>query len=115
MCKWCGSTNTIKKGIDKGVQEYLCLECGRKFNEKDAPYGMRTTAEQIGTSLDLYYSGSSLSDIAKFLKTSHNNEVDRSTIYRWLVKFTREAIDLLQPLKPKVSDVWIADETGIKF
>jgi transposase-like protein len=114
-CKWCGSTEIIKKGIDKGVQQYLCLKCGRKFNEKDAPYGMRTTVEQIGTSLDLYYSGSSLSDIAKFLKTSHNNEVDRSTIYRWLVRFTQEAVKLLEPLKPKVSDVWIADETAIKF
>ena len=114
-CKWCGSTNTIKKGIDKGVQQYLCLNCRRKFNEKDAPYGMRTTVGQIGASLDLYYTGSSLSDIATFLKTSHNNEVDRSTVYRWLVRFTKEAIRLLETLKPKVSDTWIADETTLKF
>jgi transposase-like protein len=114
-CKWCGSTQIIKKGMDKGVQQYLCLKCGRKFNEKDAPYGMRTTVEQIGASLNLYYTGSSLADIAGFLKTNYDNEVDRSTVYRWLVRFTKEAIRLFESLKPKVSDTWIADETTLKF
>lgn len=114
-CKWCGSTEIIKKGIDKGSQQYLCLKCGRKFNAKDAPYGMRTTITQIGDSLGLYYTGSSLRDIAEHLKTVYGNEVDRSTVYRWLIKFSREAVGLLEPIHPKVGEVWIADETAIKF
>ena len=114
-CKWCGSKDIIKKGISNGIQEYLCQKCGRKFNAKDAPYGMRTEVEQIGASLNMYYTGSSLSDIAQHLKTTYDNPVDRSTVYRWLIRFTREAIKLLDPYKPKVSDTWIADETTIKF
>ena len=114
-CKWCGSTDIIKHGVDEGVQEYICQKCGRKFSTKDAPYGMRTAVDQIGMSLNMYYTGSSLSDIAQQLKTTYDNPVDRSTVYRWLIKFTREAIKLFAPLKPKVSDTWIADETAIKF
>ena len=114
-CKWCGSTDIIKHGVDEGVQEYICQKCGRKFSTKDAPYGMRTAVDQIGMSLNMYYTGSSLSDIAQQLKTTYDNPVDRSTVYRWLIRFTREAIKLFAPLKPKVSDTWIADETAIKF
>lgn len=47
-CKWCGSKNINKYGVRDGVQEYICNSCRRKFNEKDAPYGMRTPVDQIG-------------------------------------------------------------------
>lgn len=115
VCKWCGSKDIIKHGIREGVQEYICLKCKRKFNAKDAPYGMQTTVEQIGASLAMYYDGLSLADIARQLDITYQNPVDRSTIYRWLTKFTGEAIRLLEPLKPKVSNTWVADETAIKF
>ena len=114
-CKWCGSSDIIKHGVKNGVQEYLCLKCKREFNALDAPYGMRTTVTQIGDSLNLYYTGSSLTDIAQHLKTTYDNPVDRSTVYRWLIKFTKEALALFEPIHPKVGDVWIADETVIKF
>lgn len=114
-CKWCGSLDVVKYGIQNGVQEYICNQCGRKFNTKDAPYNMRTPIELIGASLDMYYTGSSLTDIANHLTQIHNNPVDRSTIYHWLIRFTKEAISLLGQYKPKVSDTWIADETALKF
>ena len=115
VCKWCGSKDIIKHGVSNGVQEYLCQKCGRKFNAKDAPYGMRTTVEEIGASLTMYYNGLSLSDVAQYLNETHHNPVARSTVYRWLIKFTNDAIKLLEPLKPRVSDTWIADETALKF
>ncbi|MFH1483140.1 MAG: hypothetical protein ABIG98_02640, partial [Chloroflexota bacterium] len=71
-CKWCGSKDIIKKGKDKDIQEYLCQKCGRKFTNKDAPYGMRTTVEQIGASLAMYYDGLSLADIARQLETTYH-------------------------------------------
>lgn len=114
-CKWCGSTYVIKHGIDNDTQKYLCLECRREFTTLDAPYGMQTSVEQIGASLAMYYTGSSLSDIVQFLKQAYDNEVERSTVYRWLIKFTKEAIVAFEEFRPKVSDTWIADETAIKF
>jgi len=115
MCKWCGSTEIIKHGVKKGIQQYFCLECKRQFSTIDAPYGMQTTVEQIGASLSMYYTGSSLADIAQLLKQTYDNPVDRSTVYRWIVKFTKDAIEIFEEFTPKVSDTWIADETAIKF
>jgi transposase-like protein len=115
-CKWCGSDNNIKKGkSENGVQEYLCNSCGRKFTNQDNPYGMRSTVNQIGSALDMYYTGSSLADIARHFDVYNKNPVDRSTIYRWILKYTREAIKIFENIHPKVGDVWIADETVIKF
>lgn len=114
-CPRCGSLDTAKYGIREGVQEYICLKCRSKFHVKDAPFGMRTPIEQIGASLNLYYTGSSLTDIANHLSQTYNNPISRTSIYAWLIKYSEQAVKLLEPLKPKVSDIWIADETAIKF
>ena len=114
-CPRCGSLDIAKYGIREGVQEYICLKCHRKFHAKDAPLGMRTPIEQIGASLNLYYTGSSLTDIANHLSQTYNNPVSRTSIYAWLMKYSERALKLLEPLQPMVSDVWIADETAIKF
>ncbi|MBM2824759.1 MAG: Integrase catalytic protein [Dehalococcoidales bacterium] len=113
-CKWCGSKDIKKYGTRKDVQEYLCGKCGRKFSNKDAPYGMQTTVEQIGTAIALYYDGLSLSDVARRLDETFHNPVSRSTVYRWLVKYAKEGINLLESLKPQVSDTWVVDETVLK-
>ncbi|MDD4905919.1 MAG: IS6 family transposase [Methylobacter tundripaludum] len=113
-CKWCGSTDIQKYGIDDGIQEYICNKCKRKFNAKDAPYGMRSTVEDIGAAIGMYFNGESLTDISRRLDETYHNPVSRSTVYRWLVKYINEAINLLESLSPKVSDTWIVDETMLK-
>jgi transposase-like protein len=115
QCPRCGSTDVYKYGVRNNTQEYLCAKCKRKFTARDIPFGMRTPINQIGSSLHMYYNGLSLADIAQHLKHTHNNPVDRSTIYHWLIRFTKEAIKLFEPIIPKASGTWIADETAIKF
>lgn len=115
LCKYCGSKDIMKYGLRNGVQNYICRKCGRKFTDKDTLFYMRTPIEQIGASLNGYYDGHSLSDAARQLAITYNNPVDPSTVYLWLIRYTRKAIQLLEPLKPKVSDTWIADETSLKF
>jgi transposase-like protein len=114
-CKWCGSVDIIKHGVQDGVQEYFCLKCRRQFTPIDAPYGMRSTVEQIGGAVSMYYDGMSLAKIAQHLDETYHNPVNRSTVYRWIIKYTTEAIKLFNPLKPVVSDTWIVDETVIKI
>ncbi|MBI4330937.1 MAG: IS6 family transposase [Chloroflexi bacterium] len=115
LCKWCGSKDVMKYGIRYGNQEYICKNCKRKFNVKDAPHGKQTPAEQIGASLSQYYDGLSLADIVRQLQQNYNNPVNLSTVYRWLLEYTQIAKRLLDPLKPKVSDIWVVDETVIKI
>lgn len=114
VCKYCGSEDIVRYGVRNGVQNYLCRACGRKFTAKDSPVGMQTPTEQIGVSLAMFYDGLSLSDIARNLAQTYNNPVNPSTVYRWLIRYTVKALELLEPLKPKVSDTWVVDETVIK-
>ena len=113
-CKWCGSLDVMKHGIRSGIQEYVCQKCGRKFVAKDAPYKKQTPSEQIGASLNMYYDGLSFSDIARHLKETYDNPVNESTVYRWVLDYTVKALNTLEPIKPKVSDTWIVDETVVK-
>ena len=62
---------------------------------------MRTTVEQIGASLNLYYTGSSLTDIANHLSQTYNNPVSRSSIYDWLIKYSEKAVKYLSLTIPK--------------
>lgn len=86
VCKWCGSTDIMKYGIRKGVQNYICKACGRVFIAKDAPYHMQTSTDQIGAALNMFYDGMSVSAIANHLKETCNNPVNASTVYRWLIR-----------------------------
>ncbi|MGA2671138.1 MAG: IS6 family transposase [Dehalococcoidia bacterium] len=113
-CKWCGSVDIKKYGIRDGVQEYFCLKCGRKFNAKDVPYKKQTPVEQIGTALDMFYDGLSLRNIARHLEHTYNNPVNESTIYRWVMSYTEKAVNILEKLKPRVSDILVVDEIVIK-
>ncbi len=114
-CKWCGSADIMKYGLrPDGTQEYICMKCNRKFTTKGAPFKMRSPADQISASLNMYYDGLSVADIARHLNETYNNPVNRSTVYRWVIHYTNEAIKLLEPLQPDVGDVWVVDETVIK-
>jgi transposase-like protein len=113
-CKWCGSVDIKKYGIREGVQEYLCLKCNRKFSNNDNPYGKRSSVEDIGTSISSYYDGLSFADIARHLSES-GKPVNESTVYRWVISYAQKAIRMMESYKPKVGDIWVADETVIAF
>jgi putative transposase len=115
VCKYCGSTDVMKYGMRNGVQNYICSQCHRKFTAKDTPFHMQTPTEQMGAALNMFYDGMSLSSIARHLEESYKNHVDPSTVYRWVIRYTNKAINILEPLKPKVSDTWVVDETVLKI
>ena len=112
-CKWCGSAQVSKYGVRDGVQEYICLSCGRKFNTKDAPYKKQSSVEQIGSALNMFYDGLSFADIARGTGITYNNPVNESTVYRWVFSYTEKAIKVFDQFTPVVSNTWVADETVI--
>jgi transposase-like protein/transcription elongation factor Elf1 len=114
VCPRCGSLDVMKYGMRNGIQDYICRNCNRKFNAKEAPFHMWTPAEQIGASLNMFYDGMSPAKIARHLSENYHNPVNASTVYRWIIRYTSKAIDLLTPLTPSVCGVWVVDETVIK-
>ncbi len=114
-CKFCGSSNIVKCGrATGGGQRYLCKKCGRKFvDTRTLPYG-RATIPQISATLSAYYGGMSLKEIKRHIGQLFRDFPSRSTIYRWLTKYTRVAINETRKHTPKVGDTWVADETVLK-
>jgi len=114
-CKFCNSENIIKYGKFRGIQRYFCNDCKRKFADNDALPNMKTSTDQVGAALNMYYEGMSLNAIRRQLDQTHRNYPSDSTVYEWIERFSKEAIDEAKRYKPNVGDIWIADETVLKI
>jgi len=113
VCKYCHSDNVIKFGTQKGTQQYYCKDCGRKFGNTDTIPMMQTPTDQIASSLNMYYEGMSLNEIRRNLIQQHDNPISDVTALNWVRRFTEFAVKEADKHKPKVGDLWVADETVI--
>lgn len=114
-CKFCQSHQTVKYGIRRYIQYYLCRDCGRTFSGIDSPEGMRTPAQEIGTALSLFYDGLPLTKIQGQIKQIYLDTVETSTIYRWVVKYAKKANHVMDAYKAKTGNTWVIDETVIEL
>jgi len=112
-CKYCGSPNVIKFGSYEGVQRYYCKDCKRKFTELDTLPKMKTPINEIGSALNMYYGGMPIDAIQAQLNLQYSKYLSEPAIYKWIARFTKEAIVKAKDFKPKVGNVWLADETGL--
>jgi transposase-like protein len=114
-CKWCGSTDYVLYGHYQQQQRYMCKACRRKFGYKAALPHMQTPAREVGDALSTYYGGMSLRATQRHLQQQYNNTPSDSTIYRWVTRFSKVAIDQADKYVPNVGDEWVADETMLKI
>ncbi len=110
-CPRCGSEDTMKYGIEYGTQQYICKGCRRKFNAKQTPFKMRFPAAQIGAALAMFYDGLSCADISRQIAQNSGVSVNPSSVYRWVQRYTQEAVRLTEGYKANTGRVWAADET----
>ena len=110
-CKFCNSRNIVRNGKRRGTQYWLCKNCGRGFVDNQALPKMKYPAEAIGSAIYQYYTGSSLDEIRGHIDQHYNTRPSDSTIYSWLTRFSKAAIDEAKKHTPKVGDTWVADET----
>jgi len=76
---------------------------------------MKTDTNLISSALNMYYEGMSVKAIRRHLLQEHNQAPSTATIYEWIMKFTQYATDSIKDAKPKVGNVWIADESVLKI
>ena len=112
-CKYCGSIETIKFGTHNGVQTYKCLNCGRRFTNPDTPEGMKYPARVIGSALNLFYEGMSQNAIRRQLHLDHGVLPSDSTVYEWIVRYTRFVLEKQVDYRAQTCSTWVADETVI--
>jgi len=115
ICKHCGSSRVVKYGTKDGVQYYLCRDCKRTFAWNYCLPGMRYPPEQIASAVNLFYDGLSIDAIRRQLQHQHNIYPSDSTVYEWVVRFTKEAVKEAKLSDVHGGDVWIADETVLRI
>jgi len=76
---------------------------------------MKTSTVQIASALSMYYEGMSLNAIRRHLEQTYRNYPSDSTVYEWIVRYTKVAIEAAKGYKPNVGSVWLADETVLKI
>jgi len=111
-CKYCQSENVIKYGIFEGSQRYWCKDCQRKF-VPDTICKMKTPMKQIASALGNYFGGMPLDAIQRQQNQDYGVYLSESGIYNWVSRFAKEAVKKAKEFKPKLGNVWIADETMI--
>lgn len=117
-CKFCGSTNLIKRGYRKNrygkVQRFFCKACGRRFvvNE-DGFQKMEYSPRVVTLALDLYFKGVSLRKITDHIKQFYGLEIHFSTILRWIQRYVQLMKEYVNGFTPQVSDVWHVDEMAV--
>jgi putative transposase len=118
QCKFCGSRDVVRYGYTKNVPQWWCKRCRRKFEDNKALPRMRSPMDQQAAVLSMFYGGMSLKDIRTNLAKERNNpSVSRSTLERWILRFTKIAVDEANKHQLKLGDkpVFVADETVLRL
>ena len=114
-CKFCNSKKIIKYGHFKSTRRWWCKDCHRKFADNDALPGMRTPINQIASAMHMYYDGMSFESIRKRLEQDYDSCPSDSTIYGWIHRFTKKALEETRNYNPKTGDVWMLHMTPSKI
>ncbi|MBI4286664.1 MAG: IS6 family transposase [Chloroflexi bacterium] len=114
-CKHCGSKNVVKYGKKGDIQYYLCRDCGRTFAGNNALPGMKYPPDQIACAVRLFYKGLSLEKIRRELDSLYHVRPSDSTVYEWVVRFTKVAVQEAKFSSLKVGSEWVADETVLQL
>jgi len=72
---------------------------------------MKSPVDTVASAVYQYYAGSSLNQIRGHIEQQSGFKPSDSTIYHWVTRFSKVAVEESNKFKPKVGDTWVADET----
>jgi putative transposase len=113
LCKFCRSDSVVRNGHRKGTQYWVCKHCGHGFVDNKALPRGHFPPDIVARALYNYYAGMSLNAICEGIKQDTEVPVTDTTVYNWLAKYTRIALDEAKKHPPKVSKKWVMDETVV--
>ena len=114
-CPYCGNARVVKNGTQAGKQRYRCKGCSKQFNDSGALHGHRLPTNQVGTAIDLFYSGMSYKQIAESMATSYDiPEPSKRAIYEWVKDYTDAAVAEMHQHPAHTGRSWVADEMQVK-
>ncbi len=114
-CPKCGGKNIKKDGLRKTeyrgkIQRYRCKECNFRFVLDEGFYRMRNHEKKITLCMDLYYKGVSFRKLQEHLQAFYPKNAHYSTIYRWIVKYSKIISKFTDNLQIKCKREIMSDE-----
>ena len=77
-CRHCGSEKTRRNGKNRGIQRYICKDCGRTFSERDPAFSKDTKRQAIfmylnnvGIRKTALFLGASPTAVVNWIKEKH--------------------------------------------
>lgn len=118
-CPNCGLDDlVVKDGFSESKsglkQRYYCNRCKRGFICSTGFEGMHGQAIAILISLDLYYRGLSLRQIAEHLQSVYRISVSHGTIFGWIRRYVSMVNEYLSNLNVRASGRLHADDTIVR-
>ena len=107
-CKFCGSKKVVRYGHYQMIQRWWCKDCKRKFVDNDALPKMRTPIAEVAAALTMFYEGLSLNGIRRNLDQIFGDYPSDSSVYGWIVRFSKVAISEAKDYQVHAGSVWIA-------
>jgi len=116
-CKFCGDWESVVQygRTPRGTQRYLCRKCKRTFLDNKAPERMQYPIEAIASAINQFYEATSLHKIARQIKMDYGVAPSHMTVYRWITRYTKKAVEKLADVPVQVGPTWVADETVVKL
>jgi len=118
ICPYCQSEEIAKRGVRHNsygdIQRFSCKVCGKWFVINLGFEKMKASPQVITSAMQLYFSGASLRNTAKFLRLQ-GVKVSHVAVYKWIKKYIGLMEKYLEKIVPNVSDTWRADEVWVKF
>lgn len=117
QCKFCNSSDIIKKGLRKNktynLQVYKCRICNKKFSINLGFEKMKASPQVITSAMQLYFTGESLRNVQKFLELQ-GVKITHKTVWNWIKKYVGLMESYLDKIVPNVGDKWRSDELFLK-
>ena len=118
MCPYCKSERIVRRGVRHNnygdIQRFSCKACGKWFVINLGFEKMKSSPQVITSAMQLYFSGASLRNTAKFLRLQ-GVKVSHVAVYKWIKKYIALMEKYIDKLTPQVSDTWRADELWVKI
>ena len=115
ICSNCNSKNVIKwckrKTENRGfIQRYKCKDCSYRFVQDDGFYRMRNAPQKITCAIDLFYRGVSTRKVQEHFKAFYSHNSSHKSIYKWIIKYSRQISKFTNKLKLNVGAEAQTDE-----
>ena len=115
ICSKCSSENIIKwtkrKTVNRGlIQRYKCNNCNKTFTLDDGFFRMRNAPQKITCAIDLFYRGVSTRKVQEHFKAFYPHNASHKSIYKWIIKYSRQISKFTNRLKLSVSSEAQTDE-----